>query len=697
MKTQARFGWFRFLKYSTALSALGLAASLLAPQTGLADGCFVVPPFVWDKYRDINEPTQKAILVHDAGREDLILQVKYDGPVEEFGWLIPTPSLPKVEKGSMECFYELSRYTQEHFERHLQGIPMGNKGDGEGVKTEPVKVIEVKVVGAYEVAVLSTQDATSLGDWLKANGFALPKGGTEVIDSYVKQEWFFIAVKINLGKGSGFQLVNGKGKRSSISPANVKSKLARGELHPLHITFDSTRCVFPLKISSLNHTPSEVQVYVLSREPLVEKALFEKQLPTLHRQRLETDAMRAQSERNLQALRAAVIVHEQTGMGGGRGEFDPPFEDDYRLSRESDFDSRELTPLGQVSAKVLPACAKSVPRIKSKTWWLTKKTWMFRPDEMRDLEFQPAIPVFTGLLSDAEGDFVAANLALLGTNAVPALLSALKDKNPMIRAHAASAVGQVQDQRLLESLPTMLKDPQPEVRYHAAALAANRWNSQLTEPFVGLLHDEYGDIRRAAVRGLAQNPKDAAKFIPTIQGMLKSQNPDIQASAILVLNSLGTPISRNDLLAMFAVPRMNVVSLAWDRLRDAKVTSDEAMPLLKNPVMIARLIGLGILRQNADKQAAELTLPLLKDREARVRTKAGNLLQELTGQNLPVDQPEQWETWWSANKSTFSPKPIRSTPRQPRQSIRLDTSSGELQPAPAPTPLYELPPRTKKK
>src|SRR5208337_1092585 len=78
----------------------------------LADGCFV---FRWNKQVDINEPTQKAIIVHDAGREDLLLQVKYEGPLEEFGWLIPVPSLPTVAKGSMEPFYELSQLTQRQW------------------------------------------------------------------------------------------------------------------------------------------------------------------------------------------------------------------------------------------------------------------------------------------------------------------------------------------------------------------------------------------------------------------------------------------------------------------------------------------------------------------------------------------------------------------------------------------------------
>src|SRR5580693_7641723 len=90
-----------------------LALALLAASGDFnnahADGMFVAPKFVWDKHKDINEPTQKAIIVYDAGREDLILQVKYEGSVDEFGWLVPVPNLPEVKEGSMKCFYELSK------------------------------------------------------------------------------------------------------------------------------------------------------------------------------------------------------------------------------------------------------------------------------------------------------------------------------------------------------------------------------------------------------------------------------------------------------------------------------------------------------------------------------------------------------------------------------------------------------------
>src|SRR4051812_37638702 len=102
METEPRR--FRSQALDAACRHLIIAAALLFCTTARPDGCFVVPKFVWDKHKDINEPTQKAIIAFDAGREDLILQVKYDGPVEEFGWLIPVPNLPTVKEGSMQCF-----------------------------------------------------------------------------------------------------------------------------------------------------------------------------------------------------------------------------------------------------------------------------------------------------------------------------------------------------------------------------------------------------------------------------------------------------------------------------------------------------------------------------------------------------------------------------------------------------------------
>jgi hypothetical protein len=265
----------------------------LAPAAARGDGCFV-----WNKGADINEPSQKAIILYDAGREDLILQVKYEGPVDEFGWIIPVPGKPEVEKASMECFYELSRLVQAYNHRYRQG------GD--------VKVIEVKTVGDYDIAVLSAADSKALAGWLDKHKFNWPKDRRDVLDHYVKKRWYFVAAKVSLPKAR--------------EDEDLARRLHTGELHPLKISFDSDECVYPLKISSINRGPSEIDVYVLAADRLA--------------------------------------------------------------CGDMDFftESERLRPL---KAANLPACGEDLPRLKGKTWRLVKHSRTFTPEVMQDLVFRP--------------------------------------------------------------------------------------------------------------------------------------------------------------------------------------------------------------------------------------------------------------------------------------------------------------------
>ena len=283
-------------------------AGFIGTHPLLADGCFV---FKWNKKIDINEPTQKAIIVHDGGREDLLLQVKYEGPLEQFGWLIPVPNVPTVEKGSMQPFYELSQLTQRRF---------GGWGGGRlssrsatGAADEAVKVIEIKTVGAYEVAILSATDSGSLGRWLQVHDYSIPEGKAGIIDEYIQKNWYFVAANIQLDRNVAFKLVSATAPKDTTMPETarkvIEQRLSSGELHPLLISFDTPRCIFPLKISAVGGKPSEVSVYVLSAEPLVNRFIFDKELGKLRQERAEWDShakerseMRRRSMQNSRSL-----------------------------------------------------------------------------------------------------------------------------------------------------------------------------------------------------------------------------------------------------------------------------------------------------------------------------------------------------------------------------------------------------------
>jgi len=641
-----------------------------------ADGMFVAPKFVWDKHKDINEPTQKAIMVYDAGREDLILQVKYEGPVEEFGWLIPVPDLPTVQKGSMKCFYELSKYTQKHFEwrhglSHTKSANGGARTLSAGVESEPpVKVIEVKTVGAYEVAVLSTKDAGALENWLATNQFYFPTNKTDVLNDYVKQQWYFIAVKVNLGQGF-------------LGTISNKLELALGELHPLQISFASDHCVYPLKISSVNGTPSEIQVYVLSPEPLLEKAMLERKLPLIY----EKD-MKEATERVRTMKRSRFMERDVWRIFLGEpGRTDSPLWTNGLKTVQKIIEAPVATyddfwPYAKVTRADLPDCGIILTRFGNKSWWLTKQTWKIKPAEMRDLEFAPVWSVYSDELGTKYGYYAAAGLAAFGLDAVPAIIAAMQSTNSIVRVNTAGIFfphlfggytfeyERPGDSRLAVAALTWLKDSEPAVRYAGVKVLTDyagwhrrndEWNPQSAELLVAGLRDPDALVRHAVIVDLIRLSEfgyDLGNQIPKIQQMLKDKDPTIQDAALETLVRMNADIPRDYLRQFFKSDYPQDVSWAFARLsgQGEKFSDDDALILLQNPQPVVRLLGLRVLDQNPEKQSVELALPLLHDPNELVRQKTAQTLRMLTGQHFTEDQANEWRKWWQENKTNFVPQ-----------------------------------------
>ena len=660
MKTSFRVGQPSLapLLHLTSL-ALAVLAGLWHPLSSRADGMFVAPKFVWDKQKDINEPTQKAIIVYDAGREDLILQVKYGGPVAEFGWLIPVPNKPTVEKGDMECFYELSKYTQEHFEprkyRHQAGgdgmtLGMATKGISDA-EPEPVKVVEIKTIGAYEIAVLATEDTGALERWLAKNHFEYPKDKADVLDGYVKQQWYFVAVKINL--------------KESWNRLSTEEKLASGELHPLHLTFASDQCIFPLKISSANGTSSRVQLYVLSAEPRVEREMFEKEFPEVRRLSVEYYHRRITSMQQMRQTSRAYIQRIRPELA----ELPPIIEDTNvtlnQMLRDS-VPSEKLLPFNTVDGKEFPACGRAIPNFTGKTWWLIKDTRRYNPEEMRDLVFAPAATVFAEDLVGDEGYYVARNLTQLGSNAVPVLLQALQSTNSAVRIHAASAFTEwhgiqlIGFPRLAEAIPPLFQDSEPEVRMDAAVAAGEAWRPEFVAPLIGLMQDEDQNVRQAASMALSRNSHKMTEPPATLLTMLRDTNLEVRANALQALASSPVVIPRELLIPLLNSTNVRAMGLAVSRLERDGMTTEDLMPLLHSSVARSRQIGLGILQRLGDKQTIGLIIPFLRDSDPGVQRQAGMILQRFSGLTIPANQPAQWELWWANNKNTFQ---ITSTTR----------------------------------
>ena len=224
------------------LGTLLVGLLLMPSTTALADGGFFI-----DIGKDIYQPSQKAVILYADGREDLILSVRYEGNADDFAWVVPVPSRPNVEVADPELFWELANLTRKPVLHESNGfLPGVGNYEGPGVD-----VLEEKVVGPYDVAILSAGDPASLTDWLNSKGYSFPESGEKIIEEYIRNGWYFVASKISTGKEA--------------------SGLAEGTIEPLLLSFKTDRIVYPLRITSVSSDFCEVLLYVFTEQAVVPK------------------------------------------------------------------------------------------------------------------------------------------------------------------------------------------------------------------------------------------------------------------------------------------------------------------------------------------------------------------------------------------------------------------------------------------
>lgn len=175
-------------------SIVSLFFIILMSSLIIADGGF----FLHDSYldEDLYEPEQKAIIIYDKNKESLIIQASSEGDVSNFAWVIPVPSYPEIEESDSRFFDELHYLTRPDVISAISPFSLISSGilsRGLG----GVTVHEQKTLGIFDAVVLSSEDSNSLITWLNNNSYYIPEFAEEVLDSYIENSWYFVAMKVN--------------------------------------------------------------------------------------------------------------------------------------------------------------------------------------------------------------------------------------------------------------------------------------------------------------------------------------------------------------------------------------------------------------------------------------------------------------------------------------------------------------------
>ena len=173
----------------------------------------------------------------------------------------------------------------------------------------------------------------------------------------------------------------------------------------------------------------------------------------------------------------------------------------------------------------LRACSRELPWLKGKSWWLTKQVQTFAVKEMRDLDFEPALPILASQLRTAEGSGPAHCLAQFGTRALPIVLGGLQSSNRSERLLALSILAEREELRRPTRLETRPRESGPRPM-----------DSRLVTPLLKLLSDEDARIREKACEAVAANWDPI--FTPQLTPLLCDSDNAVREAAFGCLRSI---------------------------------------------------------------------------------------------------------------------------------------------------------------
>ncbi|HVO30131.1 MAG TPA: DUF2330 domain-containing protein [bacterium] len=262
------------MKKTLPLAAV-VAASLWSAQANAFCGFYVAKADA----KLFNKSSQ-VVIVHDGDRTVMTLSNDYQGDPQEFAMVIPVPvALEKeqvhvlTKKGVLA---RLDAYSSPRLVEYYDEDPCGtrnyNRMDalaGAGAKAAPekeersaqelAKALGVKIeatytVGEYDIMILSAEQSNGLETWLRAEGYKIPAGASEVLASYLKANFHFFVAKVNLKEAA---------------------KTGASFLHPIQVAYESPKFMLPVRLGTVNADgPQDLVVYAITKTGRVESTNY---------------------------------------------------------------------------------------------------------------------------------------------------------------------------------------------------------------------------------------------------------------------------------------------------------------------------------------------------------------------------------------------------------------------------------------
>jgi hypothetical protein len=154
-----------------------------------------------------------------------VIRIRYEGPSQQFAWVIPVPGTPRVAVSSSTVFDRLDAATAPEYwvEQTVEGMCMppddpddaldaGLGSDGAPIDPDatdtPVTALARGSVGPYDHVTIaadpSLEDQADVAtEWLTANGYDLTGLDSDVLEPYLSDGYNLLAFKLTSGADAG--------------------------------------------------------------------------------------------------------------------------------------------------------------------------------------------------------------------------------------------------------------------------------------------------------------------------------------------------------------------------------------------------------------------------------------------------------------------------------------------------------------
>ena len=260
------------------LFTVALACILAFAHLASADPCGMVPPIYTGPGQPITRVgDQMTYVFYKDGVETFVIRPGFEGKVDEFGMLIPFPSVPAIRKVPDHVFSHVQaaidppevvidlrpRPPVRRFFARGGALPQPSAAPGLEFK-ERVVVVKQEAVGMYEVAVLEAGSAKALQRWMDAHGYKYPQGMDKPCEEYVEAGWCFVAVKTKVGQKDG---VDPKPAQRNVNSKLPEGSVFDGNVQGMGFRFESNELVVPMRLSAFNAGELHNIVYIVTDKP----------------------------------------------------------------------------------------------------------------------------------------------------------------------------------------------------------------------------------------------------------------------------------------------------------------------------------------------------------------------------------------------------------------------------------------------